>query len=219
MRVKEFFRPTQGKLIIFVILVIINGILLISVSGYYDPYYPNFAEFFFKTVIFLVNFPFSAGMPYLIHLPALGYIAFFIYWYVITCCAVYIYKRFKERPKVLAGIILAVIILITVPIGLIAYLQFPIYGEPRGGLLFSSECINGNATFTVKNVNTSNLNLTTIAVVRMLPSTAIITTTSPASLSPGQSGVIYDEDCGAGNGCGYRISKSGRFYRDIYVRC
>ena len=164
MKVKEFFRITKEKLIVFVILAGINIFLTFEFMHAFYMGYAPFSFFFFKQVVLNINV-----IPLLVisvRFFILFSIVSLLYWYVISCCAVSLYKRFKKKPKVLAGIVLAVIVLIVV----LAYLSASqIYVEQwpqRDILIVDAFCAGGDtANIVVRNIGTSNTSLSDIEIV------------------------------------------------------
>ncbi len=115
-------------------------------------------------------------------------------------------------------IAIIIILLITIAIAGAAYSYISIiWGRTTEGIqLISSDCTAGNATLTVRNVGTKDV--TTITVTRTSPSSATDMNVSPSTIIPGAQGVIYDNGCGSGNMCIYRVMAGGQS-QELYAQC
>lgn len=164
MKVKEFFRITKEKLIVFVILAGINIFLTFEFMHAFYMGYTSFSFFFFKQVVLNINV-----IPLLV-ISVRSFILFSIvsllYWYVISCCAVYLYKWFKKKPQVLAGIVLTVIVLIVVPAYLSASQIYVEQWPQRDIIIADAFCTGGNnANVLVGNVGTLKVSFRDIEIM------------------------------------------------------
>lgn len=103
---KNFLKPTKGKLVVFVLIffltIFLHGIVvkleakaLEIVERILSPH-----QLWYRYITPLPPDP--AGIlihPYTILLAILGFIAGLIYWYLISCLIIFIYERLKEKLR------------------------------------------------------------------------------------------------------------------------
>lgn len=172
MKVKEFFRITKEKLVLLVILAGINIFLTLEfmLAFYMGP--APFSFLFFKQLVLNINV-----IPLLV-ISVWYFILFFIvsllYWYVISCCAIYLYKRLRKKPRVLTGIVLAVMILIVVPAYLSASQIYMDRWARRDIMIVNAYCTGGNtANVLVRNIGTMDMSLSDIKIIDKTTNTSI----------------------------------------------
>jgi len=127
MTLKQIFRPTIKKIIIYIIVTAIIYILAVSISG--AGMIPPVGSFIFYPIIALVIIPpfafyyfLSKFLPDTLVIP-LSWLLGIIYIYIIFCLVVYIFdkikKLWKEKPivkPVLIGLVVILIIVIAIKI-------------------------------------------------------------------------------------------------------
>ena len=120
MGLKKFLEPTKGKLKLYTLLMIADFIVFINMVIFTTCYgcSYSFGEFFMIKAVSNINIliMLSAGLfPYVLASIIGIFLSFFLFWYVISCCGIYLHGRLNKRPAVLVGIIIAVVLLIALP--------------------------------------------------------------------------------------------------------